>query len=263
MAEKVASSSRLKLRLVRGFSILLFELLIVFGGFSFIIHQEKIDGVPKPLRAVFEFNEKLWMALFNPAKVDKISTPAPKNGKDSRVNGSYGLDSNDISNWKMIVATPLGPRTPHEMSFTLEDLKRLPRTEYVNQFKCIEGWSEVISFSGVKFIDFLNHYHLGTHSGNPIDLKHPEDLFSNVGLETPDGEYYVSVDMKSMLGDQTLLAYEMNGEPLTLEHGAPLRLAIPTKYGVKNLKRIGRIQFADNKLPDYWGEEGYDWFIGL
>ena len=69
--------------------------------------------------------------------------------------------------------------------------------------------------------------------------------------------------MKSMLSPQTLLAYEMNGAPLSLANGAPLRLAISNKYGVKNLKRIGVIRFADSKFPDYWGEKGYDWFIGL
>ena len=84
-----------------------------------------------------------------------------------------------------------------------------------------------------------------------------------MGLETPDGQYYVSIDMKSMLSPQTLLAYEMNGFPLTGDHGAPLRLVIPNKYGVKSLKRVGKIIFSDEKLPDYWGEQGYDWFIGL
>ncbi|CAM6005646.1 unnamed protein product [Sphagnum balticum] len=227
------------------------------------MHQEKRDGIPTPLRSVFEFNERIWLTFYKATRTDRVSQTPPARGTKARENGDVGLDDDDISDWKMTVLTPLGTRTPAEIQITLDELKTLPRTEYVNQFKCIEGWSEVVSFSGVKFIDFLNHFHLGTHSGRAIDMNHPEDLYSHVGLQTPDGEYYVSVDMKSMLGEQTLLAYEMNGEPLTLEHGAPLRLAIPTKYGVKNLKRIGKIQFADNKLPDYWGEKGYDWFIGL
>lgn len=53
----------------------------------------------------------------------------------------------------------------------------------------------------------------------------------------------------------------MNDQPLTLEHGAPLRLAIPTKYGVKNIKRIGHITVAD-RASDYWEEQGYDWYSG-
>jgi DMSO/TMAO reductase YedYZ molybdopterin-dependent catalytic subunit len=69
--------------------------------------------------------------------------------------------------------------------------------------------------------------------------------------------------MESMLHPQTLLAYEMNGKPLSIAHGAPLRLIIPVKYGIKSLKRVGRITFARHRPPDYWAERGYDWFSGL
>jgi DMSO/TMAO reductase YedYZ molybdopterin-dependent catalytic subunit len=62
---------------------------------------------------------------------------------------------------------------------------------------------------------------------------------------------------------QTLLAYEQNGKPLTDEHGSPLRLVIPVKYGIKNIKRVGRIEYTNDRPADYWAEEGYDWFAGL
>ncbi len=80
--------------------------------------------------------------------------------------------------------------------------------------------------------------------------------------ETPDREYYVGLDMASALHPQTLLCYEMDGRPLTPDHGAPLRLVIPVKYGIKNLKRIGTIRFADVRPADYWAERGYDWYSG-
>jgi DMSO/TMAO reductase YedYZ molybdopterin-dependent catalytic subunit len=69
--------------------------------------------------------------------------------------------------------------------------------------------------------------------------------------------------MKSALHPQTLLAYEQNGKPLEDRRGAPLRLAIPVKYGIKNIKRIGLIQYTDKRPADYWADEGYDWFAGL
>jgi DMSO/TMAO reductase YedYZ molybdopterin-dependent catalytic subunit len=62
---------------------------------------------------------------------------------------------------------------------------------------------------------------------------------------------------------QTLLAYELNGQPLTSDHGAPLRLIIPVKYGIKNIKRIGSIAFTNDRPEDYWAKEGYDWYAGL
>ena len=82
-------------------------------------------------------------------------------------------------------------------------------------------------------------------------------------MSTPDEEYFVGLDMKSALHPQTLLAYEQNGQPLLPEHGAPLRLVIPVKYGIKNIKRIGQIRFTDKRPEDYWANFGYDWFAGL
>ena len=84
-----------------------------------------------------------------------------------------------------------------------------------------------------------------------------------VAMETPDGVYQVSLDMKSMMHPQTLLAWELNREPLDSDHGAPLRLATPLKYGIKQIKRVGQIQFSSERTIDYWEERGYDWWAGL
>lgn len=84
-----------------------------------------------------------------------------------------------------------------------------------------------------------------------------------VGLKTPNSKYYVGLDMESAMHPQTILAYEMNDQPLTLDHGAPLRLIIPVKYGIKNLKRIGTISFSDKRPGDYWARRGYDYYSGL
>ena len=67
----------------------------------------------------------------------------------------------------------------------------------------------------------------------------------------------------SALHPQTLLCYEMNGKPLEEKHGAPLRLVIPVKYGIKNIKLITRIAYSVHRPVDYWAEQGYDWYAGL
>jgi DMSO/TMAO reductase YedYZ molybdopterin-dependent catalytic subunit len=104
----------------------------------------------------------------------------------------------------------------------------------------------------VKFSDFIKHYNL-----------QPETTHDYVGLSTPDDQYYVGIDTPSALHPQTILAYEMNGQPLPTRHGAPLRLIIPVKYGVKNLKRVGKLFFSDTRPRDYWFERGYDYYCGL
>ena len=68
--------------------------------------------------------------------------------------------------------------------------------------------------------------------------------------------------MASALHPQTLLCYELNGEPLTAQHGAPLRLVTPLKYGIKQIKRIGTLTFTDERPADFWAQRGYDWHAG-
>ena len=100
--------------------------------------------------------------------------------------------------------------------------------------------------------DFIKHFNLADET----ELEY-------VGMETPDKTYYVGLDMPSALHPQTILAYEMNGRPLVSIHGAPLRLIVPVKYGIKNLKRIGTIFFSNSRPRDYWAENGYDYYSGL
>ena len=128
----------------------------------------------------------------------------------------------------------------------------LPKTDIVYDFKCVEGWDQIQHWGGVKFSDLIAHYKLEDQA-----------KLQYVGLATPNEEYYVGIDMPSAMHPQTLIAYEVNEKPLPLEHGQPLRLIIPVKYGVKNLKRIGSISFSNERPPDYWAEQGYDYYSGL
>jgi hypothetical protein len=131
---------------------------------------------------------------------------------------------------------------------TLDDLKTFPRVEMTTELKCIEGWSAIVNWAGVRFSDFAARF-------APAARQY-------VSLVTPDGGYFVGMDLPSMLHPQTLLCYEMNGAPLALEHGAPLRLVTTTKYGIKQIKRIGRISFTAERPADFWNQSGYDWYSG-
>ncbi len=145
---------------------------------------------------------------------------------------------------------------------TLADIKLLPRIEMTTKLKCIEGWSTIVNWAGARFSDFIARFPPSTRNGSQPDLRRAGDFVRYVSMVTPDGGYYVGMDMPSILHPQTLLAYEMNGAPLLKEHGAPLRLATATKYGIKQIKRIGRIEFTDERPADYWAERGYDWYSG-
>ena len=146
---------------------------------------------------------------------------------------------------------------------SIDELTKLPKHDLVFDFKCVEGWSQIQHWGGVKFADFVTHFGLGTRSGNAPSAANEADFYKYVGMTTPDGGYYVGLDTPSALHPQTLLAYEMNGQPISAAHSSPVRLIVAVKYGVKNLKRIGAITFADERPRDFWFEQGYDYHLGL
>lgn len=214
------------------------------------------------LRRTFEFNEKVSQIFYSPRR---LAAEFPLTSVTTeRINGMAGLEGAfDPSTWTLAVGGLAG-RTD-DLILTLDDIKKLPRTEMTTEFKCIEGWSVIVHWAGVRFADLAAKYSPQTHNGTqPNVIDRPQDLVPYVAMTTPDEKYYVGWDMASILHPQTLLAYEMNGKPLTLEHGAPLRLASPTKYGIKQIKRIGRIEFTNERPRDFWGgpEYGYDWYAG-
>ncbi len=241
-------NAELKRRSTKSFAVLLLFIIIFIGTWTWLKRQPGVDETPKPFRQVLELNGAIWQALFNPTRL--VHSPPPPEKKIPRVNGTLGLSENiNPENWRLeVTGDDEDDNSPH-LSLTLRDLQALPRTDSNTQLRCVEGWSENMSFAGVKFSDFVQAYKLKT--------------MPYVGLETEDGNYYVSVDIESMMHPQTLLAYEMNGAPLLPRNGAPLRLVIPTKYGIKNLKQISRIFLSATRPPDFWAERGYDWFAGL
>ena len=231
-----------------------------FAGWYGIRHASPENGVPWPLRRMLQLNERLAGALFSDARLAPTYARS-RAAERPRVNGDIGIDAPvDPATWRLRVEDASG----RKMSVSLEDITKLPRTEIVTELKCIEGWVEIIHWGGVPLHDFAAHYQLGTRSGAALDPRRdPADLWPYVSLATPDRDYYVGLDIAGALHPQTLLCWEMNGRPLSSEHGAPLRLVIPVKYGIKNIKRIGVIRFQDERPGDYWAERGYDWYAGL
>lgn len=211
----------------------------------------------------FRFNERVSQFFYSPKRLAP-EFPSDQVTRPERFNGGEGLEGEiSVADWRLSVGGLAG-RTD-DLILTFDDIKRLPRTEMTTQFKCIEGWSTIVHWAGVRFSDFAAAYAPKNRDGSKGDVvNNPEQLMRYVYLETPDQKYFVGWDIQSILHPQTLLAYEMNGEPLRIEHGAPLRIASPTKYGIKQIKRIGRIEFTDERPRDFWAqpEYGYDWYSG-
>jgi DMSO/TMAO reductase YedYZ molybdopterin-dependent catalytic subunit len=232
--------------------------LFGLGAWAWLGNSRHEDGIPWPLRRALEANESLARTFLSSSGMAPEFDAALAG--EPRVNGRHGLGQKlDAATWRLKIEDPASQ--PAVFSLTLDDVKSLPRVESVTELKCIEGWSQVVEWAGARFSDFVEKFGLGTRNRKAI--KTADHFLRYVSLSTPDDAYYVGLDMASALHPQTLLCYEMNGEPLTEAHGAPLRLVIPVKYGIKSIKRIGTIRFTDDRPADYWAKRGYDWYAGL
>ena len=125
-----------------------------------------------------------------------------------------------------------------------------PRLTQNTRHVCVEGWDVIGNFGGVRLSDFLKM--IGAD---------PTARF--VTVECAD-DYYESLDMATAMHPQSLLCYEMYGQPLTREHGAPLRLSIPTKIGYKQAKYVTDLKVTHVlEKVGYWEDQGYSEFYGL
>lgn len=220
-----------------------------YGGWRWLRSRPEEEGLARPFRKVLQANEKVAGAYFSEAHRVPRLDPSKVDPNGARLNGDVGLDADfDPTQWKLGVHG-LGEDSVGGLS--IEAIRALPRVEQITNLNCIEGWSDTVHWTGARFSDFTAKY-------APQSAK-----ARYVSMVTPDKGYFVGLDMPSALHPQTLLCYEIGGKPLTLEHGAPLRLVIPVKYGVKNIKRIATITYTNERPQDYWANEGYDWYAGL
>lgn len=132
------------------------------------------------------------------------------------------------------------------VTLTYDELVQLPSAQQVSDFHCVTGWSvKNVHWGGVRFSDLLAH-------ARPLPQA---SVLTFVSAERP----YVDTLTLAQAGlADAMLAYEMDGQPLRREHGAPVRVVIPEMYGYKNVKWVERIVVGDHVEPGYWEQRGYD-----
>lgn len=137
-------------------------------------------------------------------------------------------------------------------------LARFAHQEQITRLVCVEGWSGVAWWGGIRFADLLAAF-------PPAPGTRWAALRSSVSIDRarrPE-PYYVSIDLNTARHPQTLLATHQDGKPLTLGHGAPMRLVAPMKLGLKNIKAVTDIAYTATEPADYWNERGYSKYDGL
>ena len=148
----------------------------------------------------------------------------------------------DPATWKLGV----GGLVEQPLSLDYGELRKLPRASQVSDFHCVTGWTvKNVHWSGVRIKDLLAQ-------AKPLPKAHGIQF---VSAEAPYVDYLTL--QQARLSD-VLLAYEMDGEPLPREHGAPLRLVIPDMYGYKNVKWVSEVNLVPKAESGYWEQLGYD-----
>jgi DMSO/TMAO reductase YedYZ molybdopterin-dependent catalytic subunit len=204
------------------------------------------EGVQKVLWAMSRWNDRVQAWLFDPDKLapeypeSRITVPFPFNAyyeehEAPRVDGAgYRLE--------------VGGLVREQRPWTLPELYALPQVTQITRHICVEGWSAIGKWSGVRFGTFLERI------GADTTAKY-------VGFRCAD-DYYSSIDMATALHPQTQLTFRFGDALLPSKYGFPMKLRVPTKLGFKNPKHITAL-FVTNTYPGgYWEDQGYNWFSG-
>ena len=165
------------------------------------------------------------------------------------------LAQNNFVDWRLevcgLVVSPF--------HFSLEDLRRLPRQTQITKHNCIQGWSGVAEWTGVPLTEILKL------SGPSPEAKYlvftsyqrGRQSYPSATPQEKERPFYEIIDMEMAQHAQTILAYEMNGKPLPLEYGAPLRLRVETQLGYKMVKYLRSIELVKDYHRIGEGQGGY------
>jgi DMSO/TMAO reductase YedYZ molybdopterin-dependent catalytic subunit len=241
VVHRSAEVKRLERRLFLGRSLSLGALALLSG--CSLTDQE---GVQRVLSAMSRWNDGVQDWLFDPKRLapefpeSAITKPFP-------FNAFYGEDEVvevDGGKYRLELSGLIREKKP----WTLAQLYALPQVSQVTRHICVEGWSAIGKWSGVRFSDFLQRI------GADLTAKY-------VGFKCAD-KYSTSIDMATALHPQTQLSFRYADALLPPKYGYPMKLRIPTKLGFKNPKHIAAI-FVTNTYPGgYWEDQGYNWHSG-
>jgi DMSO/TMAO reductase YedYZ molybdopterin-dependent catalytic subunit len=199
------------------------------------------------LNAMDTWNRKADEALFSPTRLAP-ELPASEDTPEKAFPSYFISETMPFPplNWTLQV----GGMVSQPMTLTLDQLMQMPRTEMRVRHHCVEGWSAVASWYGVRVSEIAKAVGL-------------DPRVRYVEFKSFDNNYWSSWDLGSALHPQTLLAYGMNGNQLYPNHGAPLRLYSSVKLGYKMVKYLTAVNFLPHATGGYWENQGYEWFGGV
>lgn len=157
----------------------------------------------------------------------------------------------------------IGGLVEKPLALSLSEIRRLPGRTQITRHDCVEGWSAIGEWTGARLGAVLEAARLLPQA------RYVVFYCADPMEETRDSLYYESIDLEDAFHPQTLLAYDLNGKPLPIKNGAPLRLRLERQLGYKMAKYIMRIDVVEefSKISGgkggYWEDRGYEWYAGI
>jgi DMSO/TMAO reductase YedYZ molybdopterin-dependent catalytic subunit len=235
------------------------------GGCDGLSDQPWVRRVLDSAEGLTRFTQR---ALISPSALAReydeveISPEFKANGSTNPDDEAYKAHAaNGFADWKLGVSGLV--ESPLELS--LAELRSMPSRTQITRHDCVEGWSCIGKWTGVPLKALLDQ--AGLKSSARYIVFYCADDLGQTGDE--DGKYYESVGLEDAFHPQTILAYEMNGNVLPIEHGAPLRLRVERQLGYKMAKYVMRIEAVDaigrirGGRGGFWEDLGYEWYAGI
>jgi len=191
-----------------------------------------------------------------------ISTFFKPNGSTDPDDPAYlAFADKKFVDWRLEV----GGLVENELKLSLDDLRALPSRTQITRHDCVEGWSCIGQWKGVPLARVLEKAKLKPGA------RYIAFFCADTLEQTLDGSgrYYETHDLIDAYHPQTILAYELNGAPLAVEHGAPLRLRVERQLGYKMAKYVMRIEAISSFAAlgrgkgGFWEDRGYEWYAGI
>jgi DMSO/TMAO reductase YedYZ molybdopterin-dependent catalytic subunit len=205
------------------------------------------ESAERALGIVSRFNDRVQALLFNPRRLaptypeSAITRPFPFNGYYPEEDAPEV----DGETYKFEV----GGLVDNKQKWTLEDLYALPQETQITRHVCVEGWSAIGKWTGVRLSEFLHRVGADTRA-------------KYVWFQCAEG-YSNTIDMPTALHPQTQLTFKYDDQILPVKYGFPMKCRMPTKLGFKNPKYIIAMHVTNTDLGGYWENQGYNWFSGL
>jgi DMSO/TMAO reductase YedYZ molybdopterin-dependent catalytic subunit len=236
------------------------------AGAGFLLPQTTLSrlgirrGMSSPgkewlLNKALRIDDDVAEALYSPNRM----VPTYAKSRITPIKNNYNGATPDpgyISGWNLTLE---GLASGLRISLDIRKLmNRFPVHEQVTRLVCVEGWSAIAWWAGLRFDDLLRAY-------PPKSQAKWARVESSVNLDAsgnPD-PYFASIDLATARHPQSLLVTHLSGRLLTVEHGAPLRLLVPVKLGLKNVKAVTRITYSAEEPRDYWAQYGYSSYDGI